>query len=41
MLGYEYGAMMGGFGVFGVITAIIVVVDLILLGIWLYKQINK
>ena len=39
MMGYEYGGMMGG-GL-GIIISTIVVVDLILLGIWLYKQINK
>lgn len=39
-----YGNMMGGnFGVgyLGIITWIVVLVDLILLGIWLWKQINK
>ena len=39
MMGYGYGGMMGGG--FGVIVAVIVVIDLILLGIWLFKQINK
>ena len=41
MMGYEYGynGMMGG--VFGSIVALIVLVDLVLLGIWLYKQIKK
>ena len=40
-MGYEYGygGMMGGG--FGVIIMTIVTIDLILLGIWLYKQINK
>jgi len=37
--GYGYGGMMGG-GL-GVIIHIVVVIDLVLLGIWLYKQINK
>jgi len=37
--GYGYGGMMGGG--FGYIIALIVTIDLILLGIWLYKQINK
>jgi len=37
--GYGYGGMMGGG--FGSIVAIVVTIDLILLGIWLYKQINK
>jgi len=31
--------MMGGG--FGFIVALVVMIDLILLGIWLYKQINK
>ena len=37
-MGYGYSGMMGGFGL---ITWTIVIIDLILLGIWLYKQINK
>lgn len=37
MMGWDYGNMMGGFGLFG----IIVLVDLILLGVWLWKQITK
>lgn len=42
MMGY-YGnwGMMGGVGALGVITWLVVVVDLVLLGIWLWKQINK
>ncbi len=41
MMGYGYGysGMMGG-GV-GYIVAWIVMIDLVLLGIWLYKQISK
>ncbi|KKQ27860.1 MAG: hypothetical protein US45_C0006G0011 [Candidatus Nomurabacteria bacterium GW2011_GWA1_37_20] len=39
MMGYGYGGIMGG-GL-GIIIMTIVVIDLILLGIWLYKQINK
>ncbi|KKR70405.1 MAG: hypothetical protein UU13_C0006G0007 [Candidatus Nomurabacteria bacterium GW2011_GWB1_40_7] len=41
MMGYGYGysGIMGGG--FGLIIMAIVVIDLILLGIWLYKQINK
>lgn len=42
MMGYEYGGMMGGgFGTIGIIAWIAVTVDLVLLGIWLWKQINK
>lgn len=35
------GGLMGGVGLVGVITALVVLADLILLGIWLWKQINK
>lgn len=41
MMNYGYGGMIGGFGVFGVITWLAVTVDLVLFGIWLWKQINK
>ncbi len=41
MMGWNYGNMMGGFGVIGSLIWIIVLVDLILLGIWLWKQISK
>ena len=37
--GYGYGGMMSGG--WGLIICTIVVIDLVLLGIWLYKQINK
>lgn len=37
--GYGYGGMMGGG--WGLVAYIVVIVDLVLLGIWLYKQINK
>ena len=37
--GYGYSGMMGGG--WGVIAGFIVLIDLILLGIWLLKQINK
>jgi len=37
--GYGYSGMMGGG--FGSIVAIVVIIDLILLGVWLYKQISK
>jgi hypothetical protein len=41
MMGYGYGysGMMGGG--FGFFVALVVMIDLILLGIWLYKQINR
>ena len=38
-MGYGYSGMMGGG--FGSLVGIIVLIDLILLGVWLYKQINK
>lgn len=43
MMGWGYGNMMGSYG-FGVIANLfwfVVLVDLILLGIWLWKQIQK
>jgi len=33
----QYGGVMGGAGIFG----IVILIDLILLGIWLWKQIQK
>ncbi len=41
MMGYGGWGMMGGLGFFGLVTWIIVIVDLILVGIWLWRQINK
>ena len=41
MMGWGYGNMMGGFWFFGSILWIVVLVDLVLLGIWLWKQIKK
>ncbi len=40
--GYDgYGSMMGGIGSFGFLTWVIILVDLILVGIWLWQQISK
>jgi len=39
MMGYGYGGMMGG-GL-GLVMWIVVLIDLVLLGVFLYKQINK
>lgn len=40
MMGYYgYNGMMGGG--WGVVLGFIVLVDLILVGVWLFKQINK
>lgn len=41
--GANYGggwSMMGGVGTFGFITWLVVLVDLVLLGIWLWKKIK-
>ena len=41
MMGYGYyGDMMGGIGLFGFITWFVVIVDLVLLGMWLWKQVS-
>lgn len=34
-------SMMGGIGIWGSLFAIVVFVDLVLVGVWLWKQINK
>jgi uncharacterized membrane protein len=36
-----YGGMMGGFGAFGLLTGLVILVDLVLFGIWLWQQISK
>ncbi len=43
MMGWGYGNMMGsyGFGAVATLFWIISFIDLILLGIWLWKQIQK
>jgi hypothetical protein len=45
MMGYGYGyggwGMADGVGVLGVITWLVVIIDLILAGIWLWQQISK
>ncbi len=41
MMGYGGGWMGGGVGTFGFITAAVILIDLILVGVWLWKQINK
>ena len=40
-MGYGGWDMMGGASALGVITWIVVTIDLLLLGVWLWKQINK
>lgn len=41
MMGYDSWGMMGGAGLFAGITWLVLLADLVLLGIWLWKQINK
>ncbi len=41
MMGYGYGSMMVGWGLLGSITFLVVLVDLVLVGIWLWQQISK
>jgi len=41
MMGYGYSGMMGEAGVFGLLTWLVVLVDLVLVGIWLWQQISK
>lgn len=45
MMGWNYGgSMMGaiaGWSVFGTLYALVILVDLVLLGLWLWKQISK
>ncbi len=38
--GSGYG-MMGGVGLLGTITWLVIIADLVLLGVWLWKQIKK
>lgn len=33
--------MMGGFGVLGTLLWLVILIDLILLGVYLWKQVNK
>ncbi|KKT78897.1 MAG: hypothetical protein UW76_C0044G0003 [Parcubacteria group bacterium GW2011_GWF2_44_8b] len=39
--GFGYGGMMGGAGVLVGIVWLFLMIDLVLVGIWLWKQINK
>lgn len=41
MMGYGGWGMMGDWGWFGGLTGLVVLIDLVLLGIWLWKQIKK
>lgn len=39
--GFGYGGMMGGTGFLVSIVWLFLMIDLVLVGIWLWKQINK
>ncbi len=39
--GLSYGSMMGGAGVLAGVTWLVLVIDLVLAGVWLWKQIKK
>ena len=41
MMGYGYGGMMSGAGVLGLVFWLVILVDLILVGIWLWQHISK
>jgi hypothetical protein len=41
MMGWNYGGMMTGWGSLGFIFSLVVLVDLVLLGLWLWKQLQK
>lgn len=44
MMGWGYSNMMGGYSIFGLIGFIfwiVIFVDAVLLGMWLWKQIQK
>lgn len=44
MMGWNYGGgMMGGagWGVFASLYSVVILIDLVLLGLWLWKQISR
>ena len=41
MMQYGFGGMMGGFGFVGSLIWLVLLADLVLLGVWLWKQIDK
>ena len=41
MMNYGYGGMMGGMGTFGLLMWLIVLIDLVLVGVWLWQRISK
>lgn len=38
---YGNWGMMGGMGLFGIVTWLVVIIDLVLVGIWLWQQVSK
>ena len=40
-LGYGSGGMMGGFALLGLLFWAVMFIDLVLLGMWLWKQLQK
>lgn len=38
---WNYYGMMGGFGVFGGLLWLVIFVDLVLVGVWLWQKISK
>lgn len=42
MMGYNGGyGMMGGMGLFGSLTWLVIIVDLVLVGVWLWQHVSK
>lgn len=39
--GYGQDETMGGMGVWGILIGLVLLVDLVLLGFWLWKQLQK
>ena len=39
--GGGYGMMGGGWGLWGTIFWLVILIDLVLVGVWLWKKINK
>jgi len=38
---YRYGGMLGGAGTLGFLTWLVLFIDLVLVGIWLWQHISK
>jgi hypothetical protein len=38
---YEYGTSVGGSGIFSMLISLVILADLVLLGVFLWKQIQK